>query len=515
MTTCRAAVFRACSRPRVASSALRIARPHFRNIRAPFLSRSSTNASDRRFGQPVHETHPHIVGPEELTPGITALEYHQRRAKLAAALPPGGVAVLAAADVKFRSGAVFYQFQQEANFYYLTGFDEPEAIAVIARNKADDDFVFHLFVRPKDATKESWEGYRSGLLAARDVWNADEEHDVYNMKRPLSAILDGAGDIFTDIPTKPSNTSGSFFSSWFAKSSDPAHATAEILSSSKVKPLKSILHEIRAIKSPAELAVMRKAGQMSGRAITAAMKRRWNSEKDLAAYLTYDFNRRGCDSDAYIPVVAGGENALSIHYTFNNARLKEDEMVLVDAGGQYGHYATDITRTWPLRKSFSPAQKDLYSAILDVQRACISLCRENAAVTLDTLHETTESGLKANLTDLGFDMSGYKAISQLFPHHVGHYVGLDLHDTPGLPRKERLKTGHVVTVEPGIYVPNDDRWPKHFQGLGIRIEDTVAVQAETPLILTTEAVKEVDDIEAILGTGEGWAKSEGHGPLYK
>ena len=142
------------------------------------------------------------------------------------------------------------------------------------------------------------------------------------------------------------------------------------------------------------------------------------------------------------------------------------------------------------------------------------MCRENAAVTLDSLHETAESGLKANLKDLGFDLSGYKTLSQLFPHHVGHYIGLDLHDVPGLPRRERLKAGHVVTVEPGVYVPDDDHWPKHFRGMAIRIEDTVAVQKETPLVMTTEAVKEIDDIEAILGTGEGWTQQNGDGPLY-
>ena len=515
MTACRVAS-RACCRH---SLTRLIARTTPRSIirpTSPIQCRSYVSAAELQFGQPIHETHPHILAPGELTPGITAVEYAQRRQKLSEALPAGAIAVLAGAEVKFRSGAVFYQFQQEASFYYLTGFDEPEAVAVIGKTADGKDYDFHLFVRPKDPKEEAWEGSRSGLDAARDVWNADHEHDVFDLKRSLPSILDAATQIYTDIPTKPSNTTGGeWFSSWFGRpKATPAEVMTGLLSKKKTKPLKSIMNEIRAIKSPAELANMRKSGQMSGRAITAAMKRKWNSEKELSAFLSYEFIRRGCDNDAYIPVIAGGRNGLGIHYTFNNALLGEDDMVLVDAGGQYGHYAADITRTWPMWKKFSPAQKDLYNAVLSVQRACISMCRENAAVTLDSLHETVESGLKANLKDLGFDLSGYKTLSQLFPHHVGHYIGLDLHDTPGLPRRERLKAGHVVTVEPGVYVPDDDHWPKHFRGMAIRIEDTVAIQEETPLVMTTEAVKEIEDIEAILGTGEGWDQQKGSGPLY-
>ncbi len=269
-----------------------------------------------------------------------------------------------------------------------------------------------------------------------------------------------------------------------------------MIKGSKVKPLKPLMHELRIIKSEAEITNMRLAGKYSGRAITNAMRRQWTKEKDLHAFLDYDFKACGCDTTAYIPVIAGGQNALSIHYVRNNDVLHDRQIVLVDAGGEYGGYITDITRSWPINGKFSDAQKDLYDAILRVQRSSISLCRESASMTLDKIHQITEHGLKEALKQLGFDMSG-NAMDTLFPHHVGHYVGLDVHDCPGYPRSVPLIAGHCVTIEPGIYVPDDERWPKHFRGIGIRIEDSVCVQDDSPLILTTEAVKEVADIEAL------------------
>ena len=265
---------------------------------------------------------------------------------------------------------------------------------------------------------------------------------------------------------------------------------------SQVKSLKPLLNELRIFKSEAEVSNMRLAGKISARAITNAMRRKWNKEKDLNAFLEYEFKIGGCDDIAYVPVIAGGRNALMIHYVRNDDVLNETDLVLVDAGGEVGGYVTDITRTWPVSGKFTGPQKDLYETILRVQRSCVSLCRESANMSLDKIHKVTEQGLREGLKQLGFDMSG-DALEILFPHHVGHYVGLDVHDCPGFPRTGILTAGQCVTIEPGVYVPNDERWPRHFRGLGIRIEDSICVQKETPLVLTTEAVKEVIDIEAL------------------
>ncbi|KAL9047050.1 MAG: hypothetical protein Q9214_000278 [Letrouitia sp. 1 TL-2023] len=455
---------------------------------------TSTSAADLQFGQPVHETHPHLLKPGELTPGITALEYAQRRSKLASKLPKNAVAVLAAADVKYRSGPVFYQFHQESNFFYLTGFNEPEAVAVIERTPNDNDHTFHLFVRPKDPKAEQWEGSRSGTQAAIDVFNADETGDINEVEKHLAQIIADASEVHTDLQPKPTATSA--FARLFSNSYPKVEAMTKLFENATVRPLKPTINDVRNIKSNAEIANMRKAGQASGRAFTEAMRQGWTSEKNLASFLEYGFKRHGCDGSAYVPVVAGGRNASQIHYVRNDDVLNESSLVLADAGGEYGNYITDITRTWPILGAFSGPEKDLYNALLTTQRTCISLCRASASNSLDKLHEIAEKSLQDSLSQLGFNMSG-NALETLFPHHLGHYIGLDVHDTPGQSRKLPLQTGQCVTIEPGLYVPDTEDFPAAFRGMGMRIEDSVCVLDEHPLVLTTEAVKEVDDIEAL------------------
>lgn len=271
-------------------------------------------------------------------------------------------------------------------------------------------------------------------------------------------------------------------------------------SKASVRPLRPLLNELRLIKSEAEITNMRRAGQHSGRAITDAMRQSFTSEKDLDSFLDYWFKQDLCDGPAYVPVVAGGINANTIHYVSNDMLLKPDDLVLVDAGASYGGYVTDITRTWPVSGKFSPAQKDLYNLLLAVQRSCVALCRTSASLSLDKLHTIACNSLAAGLRDLGFNMDSKDAISTIFPHHVGHYLGLDVHDSPGMSRSRLMEKSMVVTVEPGIYVPDDERWPKWARGIGMRIEDSVVVDEESPYVLTTEAVKEVVDIEALKGS---------------
>ena len=313
---------------------------------------------------------------------------------------------------------------------------------------------------------------------------------IHNLHALLPPIIRSASEVYTD------DARSSSYSSIFKNQDQSLNAFQNMVRDSKIKPLKPLMNDLRIIKSEAEIANMRMAGKISGRAFTNAMRRQWTKEKDLGAFLDYDFKIGGCEATAYFPVIAGGKNALRIHYVRNDDILQNGEVVLVDAGGEYGGYITDITRTWPVSGKFSDPQRDLYEMILRVQRSSVSLCKESSNMTLDNIHQATESGLKDGLKQLGFEMSG-NALETLFPHHVGHYVGLDVHDCPGYSRAVPLKTGHVVTVEPGIYVPGDNRWPEHFRGIGIRIEDSVCVQEDSPQILTTEAVKEIVDIEAL------------------
>ena len=474
------------------------------NLRKPIASchraglrhSSTVSAADLSFGQPVHETHPHLLAPGELTPGITAQEYADRRTRLAAKLPDKAVAIVAASDTVFRSGSVFYEFHQDPDFFYLTGFNEPEALAIIGKDATGTDHTFHLYVREKDAKAELWDGARSGTIAARDVFNADEVGDITNLKHILPEIVGEASHVYTDI-IQPDPNQSALQRFLYGQSKRKAEF-AELVGTRKLVRLRPTMNDLRVIKSAAELDLMRIAGKASGRAHTDAMRQAWTKEKQLDAFLRYRFVANGCDTTAFEPVVAGGKNGLGIHYIRNDDVLQDDEFVLVDGGGKYGGYIADITRTWPVNGKFSDAQRDLYQAVLKAQRSLISMCRASANMTLDNLHRIAETELADQLRQLGFDMSG-KNIEALFPHHLSHYIGMDVHDTTGYSRRAILAEGHCITIEPGIYVPDDERWPQHFRNMAIRIEDSVAVQDDHPYVLTTEAVKEVVDIEALRG----------------
>jgi intermediate cleaving peptidase 55 len=435
-----------------------------------------------------------------VTPGITALEYFERRTKLAKELPPNSIAVLAANDLKYASGAVFYKFHQDPDFRYLTGFLEQDALAIIEKID-ENEHAFHLYVRPKDPRIEAWEGPRSGVEAAEDVFNADITGSIDDLPKLLPEIVKRSKTVFTDLPGNRINKN---LVSRYLTGAEPARtggiATLFRDSEASIRPLRPLMNELRVLKSETEITNMRRAGQHSGRAITDAMRQSFTSEKDLDSFLDYWFKQDLCDGPAYVPVVAGGINANTIHYVSNDMALKPNDLVLVDAGASYGGYVTDITRTWPVNGKFTPAQKDLYSLLLAVQRSCVALCRTSANLSLDKLHSVACNSLAAGLKDLGFDLPNPDSVSTLFPHHVGHYLGLDVHDSPGLSRSRKLEKGMVVTVEPGIYVPDDEKWPKWARGMGMRIEDSVVVDEESPYVLTTEAVKEIVDIEALRGT---------------
>ncbi|KAJ5594934.1 uncharacterized protein N7459_001142 [Penicillium hispanicum] len=455
---------------------------------------SSVAAAEFKFGQPLHETHPHLLSPGELTPGITALEYAHRRSRLANKLPKGAVAVLAASEVKYRAPGIFNEYRQDSNFFYLTGFNEPNALAVIANDGSGDNHVFHLYVREKDPRAELWDGARSGTQAALDVFNADETGNIERIGDILPSIITGASEIYSDIPAFDGGRSS--LHRYLYGPTVASEKLKKLVDYRQVKPLKPLLNEMRAFKSENEVVHLRRLGQASGRAFTESMRKTFSMEKDLCSFLEYQFKMNGADTSAFVPVVAGGQNALSIHYTRNDDALKDGDLVLVDGGGELGGYISDITRTWPVNGKFSGPQRDLYSAVLNVHRTCLSLCRESSKLSLDKLHGIAENSLKDQLKQLGFDLSG-SAMNVLFPHHLGHYIGLDVHDCPGYSRGHELKAGQCITIEPGIYVPDDDRWPAHFRGIGIRIEDSVCVGDEHPIVLTPEAVKEVEDIEAL------------------
>lgn len=267
-----------------------------------------------------------------VTPGITALEYAERRLRLAHALPPNSLAIVPANELKYRVGPVFYPYHQDPDFFYLTGFCEPEALAIIEKKGWGGEHNFHLYCRPKDEYDEAWNGSRSGNQAALDVFNADESGDVYDLTSQLSKMLAGAAEVYTDISTQPKKRSP-FSELIFGSAAANLVRLSEQLSASNVKPLRPLMNELRVVKSAAEVANLRKAGQASARAFTDAMRQEWRTEYELENFLEYKFRANGCHTSAYVPVVAGGIRANQIHYTRNDDVFHPDELIVVDAGG--------------------------------------------------------------------------------------------------------------------------------------------------------------------------------------
>ncbi|ODQ63238.1 hypothetical protein NADFUDRAFT_62710 [Nadsonia fulvescens var. elongata DSM 6958] len=466
---------------------------------------STSSLQKFELGQPVHETRPHLISPGELTQGITALEYYHRRLQLSNNLPANSIAILVGNSLQYRSGSVFYDFHQNPDFFYLSGWVEPESIMVIEKgsSSSDQDVVFHIFVPPKDPRIELWEGARTGIDAAIDFFNADQAYsnspNVVNGK--LFDIISRAQNVFVDLP-KSASKFESFFDA--KKSTLPERSLQSMLNKApgSVRPIGPIMRQLRSIKSTAEIETMRRAANASAEAYNEAYKMQFTKEHDLYAFLDYKFRINGCDKCAYIPVIAAGENALSIHYTRNDDAINPNDLVLVDAGGSVGYYCADISRTWPANSGkFTGPQRDLYQAVLNVQKACIEVCKTSSDMSLHDIHRLSEQTLYKELVNIGgtensfSNLSPSDVTSYLYQHYIGHHLGIDVHDIPGLNRMAPLVENQVITIEPGVYVPDNERWPAHFRGIGIRIEDNVVIGKDSYDVLTKNTLKEIHDIE--------------------
>ena len=449
-------------------------------------------------GQPIHETRPYLIKKGDLTQGISAKEYHLRRSKLVSQVPNKSCIIIPGSDIKYASGSVFYHFQQDNDFFYLSGWNEPNSVLVLEKddNGNKNNFKFYLFVQPKDQFAEKWEGYRTGIDGAVDIFNADEAFDINSLDIILPKILKRNNLIWFD--SKNPNLNSKFKNI----------IETNVDSSKVIRNYKNLVSQLRKIKSESEINIMRRAGQISGKSYNQAFATKFRNERTLSSFLEYHFISGGCDKNAYIPVVATGGNALCIHYTRNDDVMYDDELVLVDAAGSLGGYCSDISRTWPVSGKFSEPQKDLYQAVLNVQKQCIDLCKESNQLSLNDIHEKSLKFMKQEIKNLGlFNITNWD-VERLYPHYIGHNLGLDVHDVPEASRRELLKAGQVITIEPGIYIPDDIQFPEYFRNIGIRIEDDIVVGKDTYTNLTIEAVKEIVDLEAIMQRGETLSKFE-------
>lgn len=493
-----------------------ISKPYFLNNvlpRAHLITKGtlfySTAAKDQFYGrkripiytgQPIYENRPYLLNSGELTPGISAVEYYQRRIRIASELQSNSCLIIPGSDVQFASGAVFYPFQQNTDFYYLTGWNEPNSVLVIEKHSDNqDDITFTMFVPEKNAFAEQWEGYRTGVDGVKDIFNADESFSINQLKNKLPEIIRRSDLIYFNDNIKDDNLTTN------KKNIIQMMNQGGLM---RTKNFKKIIADIRKIKSDAELKIMRRAGQISGKAYNQAFAKRFRNERTLASFLDHKFISGGCDKSAYIPVVATGSNALCIHYTRNDDVMFDDEMVLVDASGAIGGYCSDISRTWPVSGEFTSAQKDIYQAVLNVQQQCIKLCMASNSMSLQDIHQKSINFMKLELKNLGIANVKNWDVERLYPHYIGHNLGLDVHDVPEASRHEPLKVNQVITIEPGLYIPDSDDFPEYFRNVGVRIEDDIAIGENSFTNLTVEAVKEISDLETIMKNKKTISKFE-------
>ncbi|KAF8554093.1 peptidase M24 [Imleria badia] len=454
------------------------------------------------YGQPLFQSHPHLLRPHELTPGIPLEEYEQRRRQLMQNLPNDSVVVSVAAPIKYMSGGT-YKFRQASDFWYLTGFEEPDAAVILEKTSTSRGYRMTLFSSGKDSLKEKWEGARTSFNDALSIFKADDARSIQSFPSQLKSLASLYSNIYIDIPNSSSKRSPRTAKSLLRYLSPPVQPKSEYetvvesLSVSRRHDLAPHIAKLRVIKSEGEQQVMRVAADISGRSLAKTMRftRPGISESAIAAHFEYLCCLSGSQRLAYVPVVASGPNALIIHYTSNNQVVQGDEMILMDAGCEYNGYASDITRTYPASGVFSAPQKELYTAVLNAQKSLISLCTESAELNLHQLHRKSCDLLRIELNQIGFNLHTGDLERVLYPHFLSHPIGIDLHESAHLARGDRLKAGMVITVEPGIYVPPVPQFPKVFHNMGIRIEDEVLVGKDHPVILSVAAPKEIVDVE--------------------
>ncbi|KTD18753.1 Xaa-Pro aminopeptidase [Legionella lansingensis] len=432
---------------------------------------------------------------------ITKQEYQLRRKQLAAKLPQGAIAIIPAASEILRNGDAHYRFRQDSDFYYLTGFNEPDALLYILAGEKGESYLFN---RPRNAAQEQWTGKRLGQENACDVLGVSDAYSIDDLDSHLPNLLSDRTAIYYAIGRHPAYEKKILQALQIVKGKIRRGIKAPEI----VHDLDSLVSEMRLFKSEAELALMRKAAEISVQAHKRAMKacRHVQTEYQLEAELVYEFARGGCRSVAYDPIVGGGANSCILHYTENNQPLREGDLVLIDAGGEYQNYAADITRTFPVNGKFSPEQRAIYELVLKAQTAGIAAIKPGLA--WNEIQNIIVRILTTGLCELGLlkgeidSLIANEAYKPFYMHNSGHWLGLDVHDAGRYKIHGEwrfLEPGMVVTVEPGLYISAgmegvDKRW----WNIGVRIEDDILVTREGHENLTAALPVDIADIEALM-----------------
>lgn len=419
----------------------------------------------------------------------------RRRRQLLAELA-GSVLVAFAASPTVRNNDVTHEFRQDSDFYYLTGFDEPEAALVLVGGEVGRSV---LFVRPKDPEREVWDGDRRGVEGAAEL-GVDEARSIEELDELLPRLLLGRTRLFArfeDETLLDARLQRALGAARREGRRGTPHPTQVVDSA-------TLVHEMRRRKEAPELALIERAIAISGDAHVEAMARAAPGlfEYEIEALLRAAFRARGSERVAYEPIVGSGGNATVLHYVKNERRMLDGDLLLIDAGCEFGYYAADITRTFPVNGRFSPAQRDIYELVLAAQKAAIAQAR--AGVTLEHVHEAATRCICEGLVALGVVAGSAQEVEaegrykQFFMHKTSHYLGMDVHDVgsyfeSGRPRP--LEPQVVITVEPGLYFGRDADVPERYRGIGVRIEDDVLIESGGARVLSNHVPKELDDVE--------------------
>lgn len=434
---------------------------------------------------------------------IKTEEYARRRRQLMSMVGEGALVILRSATARVRNSDVLYPFRQDSDFLYLSGFREPDAMLVLLPEGKGGKSI--LFCRERDPAKEMWDGAMVGTERAVDEYGFDLAIPIEKADETLRELLHDRVRVYYDLgrDVEFDQRLITWLNEFRGHSRRDFHAPEEIVD------LGHLLHEMRLFKSRGELSAMRKAGRISAGAQVRAMKacRPGMSESEIHAELVHEYMINQCEP-AYPPIVGGGVNACVLHYISNNQPLRDGDLLLIDAGCEYDGYASDITRTFPVNGKFSDAQKELYDVVLRAQEQAIEAVRDG--VQWDDIHDVAVEALTDGLLDLGI-LKGDREeaiekglFENYYLHKTGHWLGLDTHDVGDYQvdgHSRALEPGMVLTIEPGIYIRQDDeRVDKRWRGLGVRIEDDILVTRDEPEILTNRVPKAIDEIENLMQT---------------
>lgn len=434
---------------------------------------------------------------------MTRAEHKRRRRALAKRIGTDALAILPAAREAIRNRDVHYPFRQDSDFSYLTGFDEPDAYAVIAPKRKDGEFI--LFCRPRDETREQWDGARLGVDGAVEALGADEAHPLSELDELMPNLIEGRERIYFPIGSDPALDARVM--TWVNQVR--ARVRAGVSAPHTFTTIESVLHEQRLRKSKAEAGIMRRAARISAEAHCRLMRAcsPGMREYDLEAELQHACAVRGARHLAYPSIVGGGRNACVLHYTENADRLEDGDLVLIDAGCELDGYASDITRTFPVNGRFSEPQRRLYALVLEAQLAAIKQVRPG--VRWNAPHDAAVRVLTKGLVNLGIlegkvgKLIEDEAYKPYYMHRTGHWLGMDVHDVGDYKRDggwRPLEPGMVLTVEPGLYMPSTDGVPEAYRGIGIRIEDDVLVTEDGCEVLSAGVPKDPDEIERLMAS---------------